>query len=74
MNIANLMKFRSIWNDFTKRHPKFPLFIEAVSSNGITEGSIIEIQIKRPDGKEFTTNLKVAKEDMDLFQTIKDMK
>ena len=74
MNIANLMKFQSMWNNFTSRHPKFPMFLNAVASHGITEETIIEIQIKRPDGKEFSTNLKVAKEDMELFQAIKDMK
>ncbi len=74
MNITHLMKFQSMWNAFTARHPKFPLFLKAVGSQGITEGTLIEIQIKRPDGKEFTTNLKVAKEDMELFQTLQEMK
>lgn len=74
MNPLQLMQFKKYWDEFTSRHPKFPLFLNAVASHGITEGSIIEIQIKRPDGKEFSTNLKVAKEDMDLFQTLKQMK
>lgn len=74
MNLTHLMKFQSMWNAFTSRHPKFPLFLNAVASNGIIEGTVIEIQIKRPDGKEFATNLKVAKEDMELFQTLKEMK
>ena len=69
-----LMQFKKYWDEFTARHPKFPLFLNAVASHGITEGSVIEIQIKRPDGKEFSTNLKVAKEDMDLFQTLKQVK
>ena len=73
MNIANLMKFRSIWNDFTKRHPKFPLFIEAVSSNGITEGSIIEIAITDKDGRKIDTNLLVKAEDMELLESLKQM-
>ncbi len=74
MNPLQLMQFKKYWDEFTARHPKFPLFLNAVASHGITEGSVIEIQIKRPDGKEFSTNLKVAKEDMDLFQTLKQVK
>lgn len=74
MNLTHLMQFQNMWKEFTSRHPKFPLFLNAVSQNGIVEGTIIEVQIKRPDGKEFSTNLKVAKEDMDLFQIIKNMK
>lgn len=74
MNPLQLMQFKKYWDEFTARHPKFPLFLSAVASHGITDGSVIEIQIKRPDGKEFSTNLKVAKEDMDLFQTLKQVK
>lgn len=74
MNPLQLMQFKKYWDEFTSRHPKFPLFLNAVSQNGIVEGTIIEVQIKRPDGKEFATNLKIAKEDMDLFQSMKNMK
>ena len=56
MNPLQLMQFKKYWDEFTSRHPKFPLFLNAVSQNGIVEGTIIEVQIKRPDGKEFTTN------------------
>ena len=72
MNPLQLMQFKKYWDEFTSRHPKFPLFLNAVSQNGITEGTIIEVQIKRPDGKEFTSNLKIAKEDMELFQKLKE--
>ena len=74
MNLKNLMQFRKMWADFTSRHPKFPMFLNAVSQYGIEEGTIIEVQIKRPDGKEFTTNLKIAREDLELFQALKNMK
>ena len=74
MNLSNLMQFQKLWRDFTSRHPKFPLFLNAVSQNGITEGTIIEIQIKQPDGKEYASNLKIAKEDMELFQAMNSMK
>ena len=74
MNPLQLMQFKKHWDEFTSRHPKFPMFLNAVAQNGITEGTIIEVQIKRPDGKEFTSNLKIAKEDMELFQKLKETK
>ena len=74
MNPLQLMQFKKYWDEFTSRHPKFPMFLNAVAQNGITEGTIIEVQIKRPDGKEFTSNLKFAKEDMELFQKLKETK
>ena len=74
MNPTDIFKFKSMWDGFTSRHPKFPLFLNAVAQNGITEGTIIEIQIKNPDGREFASNLKISKEDLELFQQMKDMR
>lgn len=74
MNPLDIIKFKGMWDDFTKRHPKFPLFLNAVTQSGIEEGTVIELQFKKPDGKEYTTNLKITKEDMALFEKIKDMK
>lgn len=68
------MQFKGMWDEFTSRHPKFPLFLNAVSQHGITEGTVIEVQIKRPDGKEFSSNLKISQEDMALFQKMKNMR
>lgn len=74
MNPLHLMQFKGMWDEFTSRHPKFPLFLNAVSQHGITEGTVIEVQIKRPDGKEFSSNLKISQEDMALFQKLKNMR
>lgn len=74
MNPTDIFKFKGMWDDFTKRHPKFPLFLQAVAQNGITEGTILEVQIKNPDGKEFASNLKISKEDLELFQKLKEMR
>ena len=65
------MKIKGLWDEFSSRHPKFPMFLNAVMQNGITEGTIIEIQIQKPDGKEYTTNHKITNEDLKLFETLK---
>ena len=70
----DILKFKGLWDDFTRRHPKFPLFLNALAQNGITEGTILEINVKRPDGKEISSNLKITKEDMELFQKLRDMR
>lgn len=74
MNPLDILKFKSLWDDFTSRHPKFPLFMNAILQNGVKEGTIFEIQVKNPDGKEFASNLKITKEDMELFEKMKHMK
>ena len=74
MNPMDMMKFAGMWKEFAGRHPKFPLFLNALSQNGITEGTILEIQVKQPNGTELSSNLKITKEDMELFQKLREMR
>ena len=74
MNPMDILKFKGMWDEFTRRHPKFPLFLNALSQNGITEGTILEIQVKKPNGTELSSNLKITKEDMELFQKLREMR
>ena len=74
MNPQALMQVMAAWNTFKGNHPKFPAFINAVRNQGIKEGSIIEISITDPDGKKIETNLKINESDMQLFESIKNMR
>ena len=74
MNPMDMMKFAGMCKEFTGRHPKFPLFLNALSQNGITEGTILEIQVKQPNGTELSSNLRITKEDMELFQKLREMR
>ena len=65
-----LLEIRNLWSAFTRRHPKFPQFLTAVQQAGIQEGTVIEIQITTPDGKTFTSNLKVQPEDIDAVKSL----
>lgn len=69
-----LLQIKGMWTEFTSRHPKLPNFLNAVSQNGIKEGTIIEVQITTPEGKNLASNLKISREDMELFQKIKEMR
>ena len=37
------------------------------------EGSVIEISVTTPDGKNYCTNLKVKAEDMEFLNSLKNM-
>jgi len=73
LNPAKLLKLKGAWDTFTKNHPKFPLFLNAVSKSGLPEDSIIEINITNPSGQTFSTNVKITKSDRELFDTLSDM-
>ncbi len=73
MNPAKLFQLKSSWDRFSASHPKFPMFLRAVSGNDvIKEGTIIEVNITTDDGKSFSTNVKLTKDDMQLFADVKD--
>ena len=72
-NPLKMMQFKNAWDGFTQRHPKFAQCMAAVQQHGIQAGSIIEVQINTPDGKNFTTNLKVSEEDIQALRSLQDM-
>ena len=74
MNPAAMMKFMSAINTFKGNHPKFASFMELLIKNGVTEGTVIEITMTKPGEEPVTANMKVLQSDIELFQSLKDMK
>ena len=74
MNIAAAWKLKGAWEQFTKEHPKFPLFLEAVQRQGISEGTVIALSFTDPEGKTIETNIKVTASDIQLYETLKDLR
>lgn len=73
-NMEALFKLKGAWDTFTRNHPKFPKFLKAVLKTGIKEDTIIAISITDPDGKVMDTNLKVTASDLELLETIKNIR
>jgi len=74
MDFNAIMQMKNAWDTFTKNHPKFPMFLKAVMSKGIKEGTVIEVTITDPDGNPVNTNIKVTESDLLLFETLKKMR
>ena len=68
-NPAKLMSFKKDWDGFQQRHPKFVKFAIAVAQSGVSEGSIIEVKVTTPDGKEMESNMKLSQEDIDFIKS-----
>lgn len=73
MNPAKLLKLKGSWDKFVKNHPKFPLFINAVKSTGIEEGSVIEITVITAEGKELSTNIKITQSDKEMLSELTEL-
>lgn len=73
INPKRLMEFKRLRDAFAQRHPKFTMFLDAASKEGVQEGSVIEIQITSPEGKTLCSNLRVSQEDLELLNTLKHL-
>ena len=73
MDFGSIMKIKGAWDTFTRNHPKFMPFMQAVGKEAIGEGTIIEVKVIAPDGREYNTNMKLTQSDMDLFASMKGM-
>lgn len=70
MDIGALMKAKSAIDRFTRNHPKFPAFMNAVKAQGVKEGAIVEIRVTNPGEETLIGNIKVTADDMDLFNSL----
>ena len=74
MNISAALKLKGAWEQFTREHPKFPLFLDAIQRKGIEEGTVVGISFTDPEGKTIETNIKVTASDLELFEILKGLK
>ena len=69
--LAMIQKLKSGLDTFRLTHPKFPLFLKAVSQDALTEGTVIEISVTTPEGKNYCSNIKLGSEDMEFIDSQK---
>ena len=71
--LAMLKKVKECVDRFRANHPKFPLFLKAVSQNALKEGTIIEWNVTTPNGENYCSNLKLTADDMELMEYLKTL-
>ena len=74
MNISAIWKLKGAWEKFTTNHPKFPFFLDAMKRKGIQEGTVIAISFTDVEGKTIETNIKVTASDIELYESLKDLR
>lgn len=71
--IAMIQKIKSGMDRFRANHPKFPMFLNAVSQNALMEGTVIEINVTTPEGRNYCTNVKLQSDDIEFLNSLKSM-
>ncbi len=71
MNPLGMMELASKYSKFKEQHPKFGQFLKSVANKGLTEGSIMYMEFKSVDGKSYSANIKLTKEDIEFLEMLK---
>lgn len=74
VNPQSMMQFMQGINTFKSNHPKFASFLGLLVKGGIPEGTVIEMTVTRPGEDPITANMKVLPSDIELMQSLKDIK
>lgn len=70
MNPMFFMQAKQRLELFRQDHPKILPFLNTVKAQALKEGSVIEIKVTDPDGKELVSNLRVTKNDVETVQML----
>lgn len=71
--LAMLQQLKSGMERFRANHPKFPMFLNAISQDALKEDTIIEINVTTSEGKNYCSNIKLNADDIEFIQTLKNM-
>ena len=71
MNPAEFLRLKSDLKTFETDHPKFPAFVRYCADRGLREGTVVEIQLRQPDGTATKANLRLNEHDV---QTLKRLR
>ena len=71
MNPLAIFKLKGLVEKFRTNHPKFLRFL-SVAGSYVGEGSVIEMKIKRANGQEILSNIKVTPDDIELFREFRN--
>lgn len=74
MNPASMMQLMQSFHRFQAEHPKFVSFLKYVTSSRIEEGTVIEVTVQKPGEEAVTSNIKVTQADLEMFESLKNMK
>lgn len=68
MNPKDIFKLRERLGIFQSQHPKVQCFFQDAAANALKEGSVVEMKITSPEGKEYVANIRLTREDIETIE------
>ena len=73
-NPMNLLHMRERLELFNTDHPRVMPFLKAVGETALQEGSVLEVKVTTPDGREYVTNIRLNQNDLETIEMAKKAK
>ena len=70
MDLSRLMQAKKRLDLFKRDHPKMVKFVNKVYKEALKEGTIVEIKVTDPDGKEYAANMKITGNDIETVDML----
>jgi len=68
LNPMKLMKLKERFGLFREDHPKVLPFFKKLRSEALQEGSVLEMKVTTPDGKEYSSNIRLNAHDVETIR------
>ena len=72
-NPMSLMKMKKMWERFNAAHPRLLPYFRALGDGYLEQGSVVEMNVTAPDGRNLKCNLRLTEEDLELMREISDL-
>jgi hypothetical protein len=69
-NPFEMKKYKERLDLFNAQHPKVGAFLAAVGSQGAEAGTVIEMKVTRPDGRELVSNIRLTEDDVETIHML----
>ena len=73
-NPMDMFKIRERLRLFEEQHVRFPLFLRDVGEHAVQAGSVVEVKVTDPQGKEYISNIRLTPDDIETIEMIRRMK
>ncbi len=73
MNPIALLKMKERLGTFNQDHPKVRQFFHKIKEEGLPVGSILELKVTHPDGREEITNIRLTENDIETLRMLSSL-
>ena len=70
INPMAIMKIKERMNIFRQDHPKIGPFFQMLKDRALVEGTIYELKVTTPEGKDYTANIRLTANDIETIRIL----